>query len=42
MGLPRKLKNFATFIDGENYMGEMPEVTLPPSRASWRNTGAGT
>ncbi|WP_338498024.1 phage major tail tube protein [Delftia tsuruhatensis] len=29
MGLPRKLKNFATFIDGENYMGEMPEVTLP-------------
>lgn len=29
MGLPRKLKNFATFIDGENYMGDMPEVTLP-------------
>ena len=29
MGLPRKLKNFATFIDGVNYMGEMPEVTLP-------------
>ena len=29
MGLPRKLKNFATFVDGTNYMGEMPEVTLP-------------
>jgi P2 family phage contractile tail tube protein len=29
MGLPRKLKNFATFVDGENYMGETPEVTLP-------------
>ena len=29
MGLPRKLKNFALFVDGENYMGEVPEVTLP-------------
>ncbi|MCL1962450.1 MAG: phage major tail tube protein [Desulfovibrionaceae bacterium] len=29
MGLPRKLKNFATFVDGVNYMGETPEVTLP-------------
>ena len=29
MGLPRKLKNFATFADGVNYMGEIPEVTLP-------------
>lgn len=29
MGLPRKLKNFATFVDGTNYMGEVPEVTLP-------------
>lgn len=29
MGLPRKLKNFALFADGENYMGEVPEVTLP-------------
>ena len=29
MGLPKKLKNFATFVDGENYMGQMPEVTLP-------------
>lgn len=29
MGLPAKLKNFATFFDGENYMGEVPEVTLP-------------
>ena len=29
MALPRKLVNFATFIDGTNYMGETPEVTLP-------------
>lgn len=29
MGLPRKLKNFATFVDGVNYQGETPEVTLP-------------
>ncbi len=29
MGLPRKLKQFAVFADGVNYMGEIPEVTLP-------------
>jgi len=29
MALPRKLKGFAVFVDGTNYMGEMPEVTLP-------------
>lgn len=29
MGLPRKIKNFATFVDGVSYAGEMPEVTLP-------------
>lgn len=29
MGLPRKLKHFATFVDGTNYMGDVPEVTLP-------------
>lgn len=29
MGLPRKIKNFATFVDGTSYAGEMPEVTLP-------------
>ena len=29
MGLPRKLKNFALFVDGVNYMGEVPEITLP-------------
>lgn len=29
MGLPRKIKNFATFVDGTSYVGEMPEVTLP-------------
>ncbi|PZP78467.1 MAG: phage tail protein, partial [Stenotrophomonas maltophilia] len=29
MGLPRKLKNFATFVDGNSYIGDMPEVGLP-------------
>lgn len=29
MALPRKLKAFAAFVDGTNYMGEVPEVTLP-------------
>lgn len=29
MGLPRKIKNFATFVDGVSYLGEMPEVRLP-------------
>lgn len=29
MGLPRKIKNFTTFVDGHNCVGEMPEVTLP-------------
>ncbi|MBS0501122.1 MAG: phage major tail tube protein [Proteobacteria bacterium] len=29
MGLPRSLKNFATFVDGNSYVGEMPEVGLP-------------
>ena len=29
MGLPRSLKNFATFVDGNSYIGDMPEVGLP-------------
>lgn len=29
MGLPRKLKNFALFVDGVSYAGEVNEVTLP-------------
>ncbi|MCW5320556.1 phage major tail tube protein [Verminephrobacter aporrectodeae subsp. tuberculatae] len=29
MGLPNKLKNFATFIDGVSYVGETDEVSLP-------------
>lgn len=29
MGLPSKLKNFNLFNDGESYMGQVPEVTLP-------------
>ena len=29
MALPRVLKAFAAFVDGTNYMGEVPELTLP-------------
>lgn len=29
MSLPRKLKNFILFNDGNAYLGEIPEVTLP-------------
>lgn len=29
MGLPKKLKNFVLFVDGNSYAGEVPEVTLP-------------
>lgn len=29
MSLPRKLKNFALFVNGESYLGQVPEVTLP-------------
>jgi len=42
MGLPRKLKNFATFVDGTNFMGEMEEVTLPTlsrKMEDWRSGG---
>ena len=29
MALPRKLKNFNTFGDGESYIGQVNEITLP-------------
>ena len=29
MALPRKLINFALFVDGVSYRGEVPEVKLP-------------
>ena len=29
MGMPKKLKNFALFGDGESWVGEIPSVTLP-------------
>ena len=29
MALPRVMKAFAAFVDGTNYMGEVPELTLP-------------
>ncbi|AMR77295.1 phage major tail tube protein [Cupriavidus nantongensis] len=29
MGLPRKLKDFNLFNDGESYAGDVPELTLP-------------
>jgi len=28
MGLPHMLKNFNTFVNGENFIGEIPEVAL--------------
>lgn len=28
MGLPRQLKNFNTFVDGDSFLGEMAEVNL--------------
>lgn len=29
MGLPKKLKNFAVFADGNSWLGEVPIITLP-------------
>lgn len=29
MGMPKKLKNFALFGDGESWVGEIPSATLP-------------
>ena len=29
MALPKKLKDMRTFVDGNRYAGEVPEVTLP-------------
>ena len=42
MGLPAKIKNFATFIDGISYVGEVEEVTLPKLKRKmedWRGGG---
>ena len=42
MGLPAKLKNFATFIDGISYVGEVEEITLPKLKRKtedWRGGG---
>jgi P2 family phage contractile tail tube protein len=42
MALPRKLKNFNLFNDGNNYLGQIEEVTLPKlSRKleDWRGGG---
>jgi len=29
MGLPKKLKNMNMFNDGESYVGQIPEITIP-------------
>lgn len=29
MALPSKLKNFNLFVDGQNYLGKVPELVLP-------------
>ena len=42
MGLPRKLKNFVLFNDGNSYLGEVDEVTLPKlarKTEDWRSGG---
>lgn len=42
MGLPRSLKQFATFVNGNSYVGEMKEVTLPKltrQMEKWRSGG---
>lgn len=30
MGLPHKLKNYNVYADGDSYLGQISEVTLPP------------
>lgn len=42
MGLPRKLKNFNVFNDGNSYMGQVAEVNLPKltrKMEEWRAGG---
>lgn len=42
MGLPRKLKHFNVFNDGESYMGQVGEVNLPKltkKMEEWRGGG---
>lgn len=42
MGLPKKLKNFNVFGDGESYQGEVGEVVLPKlsrKMEAWRGAG---
>lgn len=42
MGLPHKLKNYNVYADGDSYLGQIAEVTLPPIKVkgeSWRGGG---
>lgn len=42
MGLPQKLKNFNTFVDGDNYAGQVGELSLPKLAQKveqWRGGG---
>ena len=44
MGFPTKLKNFNVFNDGNSYMGQVSEVTLPKltrKMEDWRGGGMG-
>ncbi len=41
MSLPKKLKNFVLFNDGNAYLGEVPEVTLPKLVAKMEDYRAG-
>lgn len=41
MSLPKKLKNFILFNDGNAYLGEVPEVTLPKLMVKMEDYRAG-
>lgn len=41
MALPQKLKNFNLFNDGQNYIGKIPELTLPKLTAKMEEYRAG-
>jgi uncharacterized protein len=41
MGLPSKLKDFRVFADGTNYIGQIPEFTLPKIAAKMEAYRAG-
>lgn len=41
MSLPLKLKNYNFFVDGQNYVGKVPEIVLPKLTAKMEEFRAG-